>query len=452
MPPIIQGGVNSAKKYLMSYYKNFAEGIHTKEKNISQEEILNVQKEFENRRNELVLSFIPSQKTKLLEIGSGRGYFAAECQKRGDIEYFGIEPEETLYNSLKERGYNVDQRFVPPLSFDQGFFDVVCHFHVLEHMENPRQAFQFIQECSRVLKNNGLLIFRCPNALSWGMDFWDVDYTRSFPTTPTRVKQLLFDCELEVTYFKEISFFKPRHFGAFRWFFPRKIFFLNRLYPKISAFLGKFAKKDTELIFVCQKNNEKVKTSFNNYWKNYKKFNPVSMAIVNSMDESILKIARKLSPKNILEVGCGSGRMMKKLQKLAPYTGIDNTPSGIELSKSGNVYLMEADKTHFENNEFDLVYSERLLEHYPDFSPFVKEMARISKKWILLLQPNYHSPAGKLLNWGTKTFSRDPEEIPYKPSDYILSFSENNCTISLEKIILFSAFKIYLFQKNTSKK
>jgi SAM-dependent methyltransferase len=239
----------------MSYYQNFAENLHIKEKNLSEVEISAVQNEFEEYRNNFILNFISKkEKIKLLEIGSGKGSFAKKCRERKNIEYFGIEPEKKLYNSLKEKKYNIKQTFVPPIPFETEIFDIVCHFHVLEHMENSRQAFQFISECSRTLKKQGTLILRCPNILSWGMDFWDVDYTHSFPTSPTRVRQLLYDCNFKIIHFEELSFLKPRHFGKFRYFVPRKNKFLNKLYPKISKFLGGFIKKDTELIFICQKN------------------------------------------------------------------------------------------------------------------------------------------------------------------------------------------------------
>jgi len=238
----------------MSYYKNFADGMHIKEKNIVYNEILAVQNEFEKIRDELVLSFVPQgQNIKLLEIGSGKGTFARACEKRGGIQYFGIEPQKKLCDQLGAKGYYVKQIFVPPIPFEKEIFDAVVHSHVLEHMDNPRQAYEFISDCAKVLKKGGVLIFRCPNALTWGMDFWDIDYTHCFVTSPTRIKQLLYDCDFKINYFEELSFFKPRHFGKLKYLIPRRINFLNKLYPKISKFLGRFFKKDTELFFVCQK-------------------------------------------------------------------------------------------------------------------------------------------------------------------------------------------------------
>lgn len=243
----------------MSYYKNFSDGFHIKEKGVDYKKILALQDEFEKERNGLVLKFIPQKENiKILEIGSGHGSFAKECKKRSNIQYFGIEPEEKLYHQLKEQGFEIKQCFVPPIPFDKESFDVVAHFHVLEHLENSQKAFEFISDCARVIKKDGILIFRCPNALKWGLDFWDVDYTHSFFTSPTRIKQLIYDCDLELIHFEEISLFKPRHVGKFKYIIPTKINFLNKLYPKIAKALGKIIKKDTELLFVCKKNENSI--------------------------------------------------------------------------------------------------------------------------------------------------------------------------------------------------
>ncbi len=65
-----------------------------------------------------------------------------------------------------------------------------------------------------------------------------------------------------------------------------------------------------------------------------------------------------------LDIGSGSGRIIKEL---APYVkkfvGIDNDPEAIELSKelldnikNVEVYLEDAEKTHFKNKTFDVVF------------------------------------------------------------------------------------------------
>lgn len=234
----------------MSYYKNFADGMHIKEQGKAKQRAKEIQDEFERKRHEMMLSHVKKKNPKLLEIGSGTGSFAEFCKKKG-IRYYGVEPQEDLFKKLSKK-FNVKKARVPPIPFKKSEFDVVIHSHVLEHMESAKKAYDFLSECNKVLKSDGIMVFRCPNILTWGRDFWDVDYTHSFPTSPTRVNQLLYDCGFKIKHFEEISFLKPRYLGKFRFILPN-IKALNALYPKISKFLGNFIKKDTELLYVCTK-------------------------------------------------------------------------------------------------------------------------------------------------------------------------------------------------------
>lgn len=234
----------------MSFYQNFADGLHIKEEKIDLQRLLEIQEKFERIRNEKALSFIKRGK-KVLEIGSGRGSFAKLCQKK-NVSYFGIEPEKTLFLKLRKLGFNVKNLKAPPLPYKDSFFDYVVHFHVVEHLEDANIVYKFFSEINRILKKDGKMIFRCPNALTWGFKFWDMDYTHSFFTTPRRIEQALYDSGFETIYFEEFSFFKPYHFGKLAWFLS-KIRFLDNFYPKITAILGKIFKKNTELFYVCKK-------------------------------------------------------------------------------------------------------------------------------------------------------------------------------------------------------
>jgi len=78
----------------------------------------------------------------------------------------------------------------------------------------------------------------------------------------------------------------------------------------------------------------------------------------------------------------------------------------------------------FPDNSFDLVFSDGLLEHFKDFSTIAKEFCRISKKWILLFQPNQTSFFGILKRFGEKFIRVSWEkEYLYKKEDYVKTFS-----------------------------
>lgn len=236
-------------------YDNFLSYFNLTEyyKGIDLDSLRAMQDEFEIRRFKKMFSFFPvdHDRIKTLEIGAGHGKFATFLIDKG-IDYYGIEPNHPLACALLKRNIRVKECSVPPIPYPPDTFDVIVHSHVLEHIESSKLAYEFMQSCAETLKKGGRLIFRCPNILTWGMYFWDVDYTHCFPTSPVRVKQLIYDAGLELQHFEEISYFKPLKYGFYRYILPSRGPFY-KLYPALALALGKIFKNNTELLFVCGK-------------------------------------------------------------------------------------------------------------------------------------------------------------------------------------------------------
>jgi len=101
----------------------------------------------------------------------------------------------------------------------------------------------------------------------------------------------------------------------------------------------------------------------------------------------------------VLDMGCGSGRSLEDLRLLGykNSVGIDTSTKSLELcasrgfTREKDVFLEDGTSTRFKDNEFDLIYSQGLLEHFEDYSPFIVEMSRISKRYVLIFQPNHYS-------------------------------------------------------------
>ena len=83
--------------------------------------------------------FEPFLKTgRVLDIGSGRGYFLLACRERGyEVEGFDVSDDAAEYvrNTLD---IPVTTGNIEDAPFKEGSFDVVTIWHALEHMENPR--------------------------------------------------------------------------------------------------------------------------------------------------------------------------------------------------------------------------------------------------------------------------------------------------------------------------
>jgi SAM-dependent methyltransferase len=115
---------------------------------------------------------------------------------------------------------------------------------------------------------------------------------------------------------------------------------------------------------------------------------------VRHLQSTITKIAKKLGAKEVLDVGAGSGWLVKSLRKNGfKACGIDNSPLAI---KKGLVKKGQAINLPYASNRFDLVTAVSLIEHLNSFQAekFLREVKRVLKPkgYLFLITPNYSSP------------------------------------------------------------
>ena len=112
------------------------------------------------RRVNFVKSLIP-KKGKILEIGSGHGFFI-ETMEKLNYNIIGIEisKEKRKFSKriTKSKIFNVN---LIKDSLDLKDLDVIVMFHVLEHLSNPSD---FLKKISLMLKPNGKIILEVPNS------------------------------------------------------------------------------------------------------------------------------------------------------------------------------------------------------------------------------------------------------------------------------------------------
>src|SRR3989344_7046056 len=97
---------------------------------------------------------------KILEIGSGPGYFLRTGKKLG-WKVLGIEPSREAYQYSTNLGVNVVNDYLTgEILRKYGKFDVVCAMFVLEHLIDP---YSFVEDIKHLLKKDGILFLISPN-------------------------------------------------------------------------------------------------------------------------------------------------------------------------------------------------------------------------------------------------------------------------------------------------
>lgn len=94
----------------------------------------------------------------------------------------------------------------------------------------------------------------------------------------------------------------------------------------------------------------------------------------------------------LLDVGCGNGFFTTQFSRLCHTTGIDLSKRMIGLNPHDAVYIMDARQIQYPDNSFDIVFCHSLLHHVIERSQVIQEMKRVSKKYIILLEPNRNNP------------------------------------------------------------
>jgi ubiquinone/menaquinone biosynthesis C-methylase UbiE len=113
------------------------------------------------------------------------------------------------------------------------------------------------------------------------------------------------------------------------------------------------------------------------------------------LDDLELGIVRALAGgKEVLEVGCGTGLIMRGLDGRAKrLVGVDISPGMLaEARRRGfDVFEGKAEKLPFADESFDLAYSFKVLAHVPDIELALREMARVLRPGGHLVAEFYNS-------------------------------------------------------------
>lgn len=146
---------------------------------------------------------------------------------------------------------------------------------------------------------------------------------------------------------------------------------------------------------------------------------------VNAFHQRVLGTLAELGErkyKDVLEVGCGTGRLLPYFSEHAnEVIGVDASPGMLNVARTriesksiSNIRVSEGDALNlsFPDNSFDLVYSILVLNLIPDFTSVFREVRRVMREdgCFIFSVPNLQSiyyPGGYVVNSRGKAFGKN---------------------------------------------
>jgi SAM-dependent methyltransferase len=103
------------------------------------------------------------RRPRIVDVGCSRGDFVAAATASA-FEAEGVEPAPQIAAAARAAGRKVHTGLLEAQHFENGQFDAVSLFEVVEHLRSP---LELLQECRRILRPGGVMLISTGNAASW---------------------------------------------------------------------------------------------------------------------------------------------------------------------------------------------------------------------------------------------------------------------------------------------
>jgi ubiquinone/menaquinone biosynthesis C-methylase UbiE len=119
---------------------------------------------------------------------------------------------------------------------------------------------------------------------------------------------------------------------------------------------------------------------------------PVVREYATSKIDKILGYIDVNENSSLLDVGCGNGFFSYYWEQKLDTTAVDYSEKMLALNPVKKKALMSADDLQYDDDTFDVVFCHALLHHVEDIDKVIIEMKRVSKKYVVILEPNRNNP------------------------------------------------------------
>ena len=199
--------------------------------------------QLDRRKFKSIFKLLAIRPESYLDIGCGTGRYLKCASELGlqKEKIFGIDISDKPLKELRDQGFQTECSRAENYNIElENKFDLITMFHVIEHLENPKETIELIEKW---LNPGGLLVIETPNidsldAKIFRQSYWGgYHFPRHWTLFSERSVQKLFSngqLQLQAIKYKtghSFWLYSLHHVFKYKWKFTRKIKLHNFVHP-----------------------------------------------------------------------------------------------------------------------------------------------------------------------------------------------------------------------------
>ncbi len=157
----------------------------------------------------------------------------------------------------------------------------------------------------------------------------------------------------------------------------------------------------------------------------------------DELDAAAMHLPAPTGPARVLDVGCGSGVLLARMQLLGwQAEGVELDPGGVAAARARGVKVSQGtlEQQHFPENSFDAVHSAHVIEHVYDPVGLLRECHRVLKPGgkLVILTPNIAGQGHRL--FGSAWLNLDPPRHLKLFSSRTLRSAAEQCGFAVRRL------------------
>lgn len=128
------------------------------------------------------------------------------------------------------------------------------------------------------------------------------------------------------------------------------------------------------------------------YWSRIKSLGPFDRALSRTSRDYYLDLVARYKPRSFLDLGCGFATTFRLFDRNGielHYVGMDITPRFIEVCRrrhpTTDFVIGKLQEIPHPDGSFEMASCRCVLEHLPDPTPAIREMARVSSDTVVIV-------------------------------------------------------------------